>query len=286
MSSLFLLGFGAIGQDLVALLGPELDRRELHILGAAVRDPGARREAPASFPLIPVTEARDAYADADLIVECAGVGAAIEHGPAVVRAGRDLLLTSVGALVDEDARLGMLSGPGSLTVTNGAIGGLDILAAAAQADGLDAVSIQTSKLASSLVRPWMSDAERAGILALEPGDDPIVAFDGDPKLAIAKFPANINVAVALAWATQELLPQTATPKERSVAFARSLARVRVRILADPDATLSRHIIRATGASGDYEFVLQNAPSPTNPRTSGVTAMSLARDVRRHFSSPR
>lgn len=279
MTEMLLIGYGTIGRDLITLLRPELERGDIRIRAAAVRDPEKPRQNSPAVPLIPVNDLPDALDGIDLVVECAGVPAAIAHGPEVIRSGTDLVLTSVGALANADARLGMLSGPGHLTVTNGAIGGFDLLAAAAQARGLDEVSIQTSKLAASLVRPWMSDTERERLLSLTSEDEPFILFDGNPQEAIEKFPANVNVAVALAWATQELLPLDAAPQEQSDAFERALENVRVRILADANATLSLHVIRASGTSGTYEFSLENAPSPSNPRTSGLTAMSVARDVR-------
>src|SRR5699024_10415900 len=61
-----------------------------------------------------------------IVVECAGVPAAKEHGPAVIASGKDLVLTSVGALADSDARRVLLAGPGKVHVTSGAIGGFDL----------------------------------------------------------------------------------------------------------------------------------------------------------------
>lgn len=283
MIDILLIGYGTIGQDLVRLLEPELTRGDARILAAAVRDPERRRSPAPRFPIIPARELPATISSASLVVECAGVAAAIDLGPAVIRAGVDLVLTSVGALANEDARLGMLSGPGALTVTNGAIGGLDVLAAAAQADGLDEVSIETAKLASSLERPWMTEAEREHLRTLTAKEGPFVVYEGNAAAAIDKFPANVNVAVALAWATRTRLALDASPSDRSDALARSLERVQVRILADPAARLSRHLIRASGSSGTYEFALENAPSPSNPRTSGLTAMSVARNVRDFIS---
>lgn len=279
MTDLLLLGYGTIGRDLERLLRPELERGEVRVIGALVRDPSKRRDESPDFPLIQAEHFATAVTDADVVVECAGVAAAREYGPQAIGANRDLVLASVGALADPIARLGMLSGPGSLTVTNGAIGGFDLLGAAAQAGGLDDVSIRTAKLASALVQPWMRDAERERLEALAPGDEAVEVFAGSPDEAIAKFPANVNIAVALAWATRELLPADASARARSGALGRALDRVRVSLLADPDATLSSHRILASGPAGDYELRLRNAPSPSNPRTSGLTAMSVARDLR-------
>lgn len=277
MTNVLLLGHGTIAHDLLRMIAPELDRGEVKIVGAVVRNPDSHADA--TYPLFVGEQLDEALAEADVVVECAGVPAAKAHGPAVVTAGRDLLLSSVGALADRDAREGMFGGPGRLVVTNGAIGGFDALGAAAQAGGIDEVSIRTSKLAKALVQPWMNADEVERLESLTEADGPLELMIGDPGEAIEKFPSNVNVSVALAWATQEYVPAGASVQERSDAFERSLRRVRVTIVADAAAKLSRHEIRAAGSAGTYQLQFESTPSPSNPRTSGFTAMSVARDLR-------
>lgn len=58
--------------------------------------------------------------------------AARDIGSRVVVAGKNLLLVSVGALADPELSGALLArGPGRTFISSGAIGGLDILAAAA-----------------------------------------------------------------------------------------------------------------------------------------------------------
>lgn len=257
-----LLGFGALGSDLVALLGPERESGAIEFAGAVVRHPERHR------PLDPpggYLDAETAIERAEVIVECAGVAAARAHGPSVVAAGRTLVLASVGALADPDAARGILGGPGEAVITSGAIGGLDLVRAAAQAGGIDAATITTSKTAASLVQAWMSADEADRIRAL---DGPELLFDGTPREAIERFPGNVNVAVALAVACRGL-----------GTIDDGLARVRVRIVADPHTDTSTHRIEASGSSGDYVFEIGNRPSAANPRTSALTAQALAADVR-------
>lgn len=275
-TTIVLLGFGAIGRQLAGLLEPEREAGEVQ-LHAVVRDVAAHRER-GDLGVELHTAVDDAawavvIAKADVIVECAGVAAARLRGPTVIAADKDLVLTSVGALAEPEARAQLLSRPGRLHVTPGAIGGFDLLAATAEAAGLDTVGIRTHKLASSLIRPWMSAAEVAGLQHLQPGDEPVTVFSGDPAAAIEKFPGNVNVAVALAWATRgrgggddELL-------------AKSLQRVNVELVADPAAELSSHEITATGSAGDFRMRFESAPSPENPKTSGLTALAVAHTLR-------
>src|SRR5699024_9140188 len=160
-----------IGRHVAQLLAPELTSGALS-LTALVSDPSKHSDRPnhgaevvdlaalaGSSEAVSGTPSPRWFAPFDVIVECAGVPAASDFGPAVVAAGRPLVLTSVGALADPVTRESLLAGPGRLRVTNGAIGGLDVLEAAAQADALETVEITTSKEATGLIRPWMTEAE-------------------------------------------------------------------------------------------------------------------------------
>lgn len=307
MTSVLLLGFGAIGRHVARLLSPELETGALS-LTALVSDRTKHKGRPnhsaevVDLPrLIELADHADPGSPSsprtfdrfDVIVECAGVPAAARFGPAVIAAGRPLVLTSVGAMADPDTRAGLLAGPGRLHVTNGAIGGLDVLEAAAQSDGLDSVEITTSKEASGLIRPWMSEPEAERLRVLRPEDGPLTVFEGNPAEAIVKFPANVNIAVALAWAARGL--SSAAPASSSGARAAStdtalehtdadllgasLERVRVVLQAVAGQTQSAHRIRASGSAGEFAFDIRSTPSPENPATSGLTALSVARTLR-------
>ncbi|WP_313822371.1 aspartate dehydrogenase domain-containing protein [Citricoccus sp.] len=285
-----LLGFGAIGRHVATLLAPERDAGLLQ-LRAAERDVAAHghRSVP-GVELVTTGLGTDcptwpeALAEADLVVECAGVTAAGEYGPEIIAAGTDLVLTSVGALADPDLARTLLAGPGRLWVTNGAIGGFDVLAAAADADGLDSVRIRTSKLPTSLLRPWMAPDEVERLRALRPEDGHTTVFSGGPAEAIERFPANVNVAVGLAWATRGRAAAGVgvgcdDGPEEAALLRRSLERVQVELVADAAAVRSRHEVLAAGPAGRIELAFESAPSPENPKTSGMTALSVTRTIR-------
>ncbi len=282
-----LLGFGAIGRQVALQLAPERE-------SGAIRLRAAERAVAAHHHRVltgvdMVTTGDDpgclrwpeALAQADLVVECAGVAPARDYGPSIVAGGTDLVLTSVGALADPDTARQLLAGPGRLWVTSGAIGGFDVLGAAADAGGLDRVRIRTTKLPASLLRPWMSGAEQDRLLSLQPGDAPVTVFSGGPSEAIERFPANVNVAVGLAWATRgrPTAPEAARGAGEVAPLQRALDRVHVELVADPAVERSRHEILAEGPAGRFELSFESAPSPENPKTSGLTALSVARTVR-------
>lgn len=249
---ILLLGFGSIGRHIVRLLD--------HDFTAMVRDIDAHRER-GTLGVQLITEDRfdAALASADLVVEAAGVSAAEQFLP---RVHQPFVLTSVGALADPAVADALMTP--HLHVTNGAIGGFDLLEAVA--DQLDEVSITTSKDPVGLIQPWMSDEEVARLETLTEAE---TIFTGNPIDAIEQFPGNVNVAVALAYATRGTKP-----------LSEALQRVRVQLVADPVRTDSAHVVDVSGAAGRFRFEFVSAPSPVNPATSGTTALSLAATIRR------
>lgn len=249
---ILLLGFGSIGRHLVRLLD--------HDFTAMVRDIAAHRErGTLGVRLITEDSFDRAVADADLVVEAAGVAAAKRFLP---RVHKPFVLTSVGALADPDVADQLMTP--YLHVTNGAIGGFDLLEAVA--DQLDNIAMTTSKDPVGLIQPWMSEQEASRLEALT---EPEILFTGNPIDAIEKFPGNVNVAVALAYATRGSKP-----------LATALQDVQVQLIADPAQPESAHVIDVSGEAGRFKFEFVSAPSPINPATSGTTALSLAATIRR------
>src|SRR5699024_9622783 len=132
------------------------------------------------------------------------------------------VLTSVGALADPTTAEQLMTP--HLHVTNGAIGGFDLLEAVA--DQLDHVSITTSKAPGGLIQSWMSQHEANRLEELTEAESMLRA---KPTVAIQKFPGTVNVAVALAYAARG-----------SKALTTSLQRVNVQLGADPVRTDAAH----------------------------------------------
>ncbi len=263
------LGYGSITQDVLRFLQPERTAGAIEVAGAVVRSETNRD---AEIPLFTAERLDSQLPGVDLVVECAGVDAATTLGVRSVRSGCPLVLTSVGALAHRETAQALLAGPGELIVTNGAIGGFDVLEATAFAAGFTSVMLETSKHAPSLVQPWMDDAER---LRLEqtPAGQSLTVFEGNPRAAIEKFPANVNIAVALSWITRDR--DTATLDALDAAFERTV----VKLIGTGSPGPNTHRITTRSDAGTLEFNIASAPSATNPKTSGLTAMSVARNVR-------
>ena len=191
-----------------------------------------------------------------LVAEVAGQSAVSEYGEAVLRGRIDLLIISVGALADPAllARLkaAAQAGGSRILLPAGAIGGIDAVAAMRVA-GLTSVRYRSRKPPAA----WRgSSAEQ--IADLGSLTQRTVLYRGTAGEAALRFPQNANVAAALALAG---LGFDATEVE---------------LVADPEAPGNVHEIEAEGAAGKFAIQLQGRPSRSNPKTSALAAMSVAR----------
>jgi aspartate dehydrogenase len=256
MTSVGLIGCGGIAQDVVAALRASPGNGVM-IVGALAR-PGRGNDARAKLDGIDIVEALDELLARDpaLVAEVAGQPAVAEHGDKILRSGTDLLVISVGALADP-ALLGRLKsaaqdGSSRILLPAGAIGGIDAIAAMKVA-GLTSVRYRSRKPPAA----WRgSPAEQVADLGTL--THRTVLYKGTAGEAALLYPQNANVAAAVALAG---LGFDATEVE---------------LVADPDAPGNVHEIEAEGAAGRFAIQLQGRPSRSNPKTSALAAMSVAR----------
>lgn len=244
------LGHGAIGSVVAAQLAAgSVEGAQLEGVILRGRHPGLQH---ARLSL------QEALERCDLVVECAGQQVVREHAVRILDSGVDLLASSMGALADPVfAAQVQAARPGRLMSTAGAIGGLDLLGAAARMGGIDQVLVTTRKLPATLVQPWM-DARRRR--ELEQASGPVEVFRGPAAVAAGDFEKSLNVAAAVALAVGDW------------------DAVQVRLLADPAAELTEHRIEAHGPAGEYSFSIKNYPSPRNPRTSGIVPWAVLHSI--------
>lgn len=193
-----------------------------------------------------------------LVIECAGHGAVREHGPAVLAAGVDLAVISIGALADEALHTELLQRAGAtgarLFLPSGAVGGLDILAAA-RLSGIEDV-VYTSRKPP---RAWRgTPAERS--LDLDALTSEATFFEGTARVAARDYPQNANVAATVALA------------------GAGFERTKVRLIADPHVRRNVHEVSVRSGCADVHVRIEGKPSPANPKTSLTTAFSIARLV--------
>ncbi|NKQ57626.1 DUF108 domain-containing protein [Amycolatopsis sp. K13G38] len=239
------LGAGSIGAIVAEAL------RDGRVPGAELA--GVVDPAPAVAGL-PMCALPELLSTSDLVVECAGQRALAEAGAQVLSAGCDLLVVSVGALAADGLLEKLLAaGPGAVHLSTGAIGGLDLLRSAALLGPFERVVIETTKKASSLVQPWMSEAEAD---ALRRTSSPVELRRGPAREITAAFPKSANVAASVALAV------------------RNWDVVEAAVIADPAAPATSHVITAAGPAGQYRFEIRNRPSPRTPTSSRVVPYAV------------
>ncbi|HLI26147.1 MAG TPA: aspartate dehydrogenase [Chloroflexota bacterium] len=198
----------------------------------------------------------------DLVVEAAAQAAARAHVIPLLEAGLDVMIMSVGALADEAfyTRLREVARRAGrrVYIPSGALGGLDAIKAAAIA-GLDEVELITTKPPVALQGAAYFETHPVDWAAIR---EPTTVYEGPAIEAVQHFPQNVNVAAVLSLAG--LGPR----------------RTRVRVVADPAATVNQHRVRARGAFGSLEVTLNNLPSPDNPKTSWLAALAAVAMLRR------
>jgi aspartate dehydrogenase len=223
----------------------------LALAGASSRDAARAGAFLSSLPgAAPLLEQRELLARADIIVEAATQAALIELAPAVLEAGRDLVVLSVGALLDHPEWVERAAARGArIHAPSAAIAGLDGLKGAAVDGHLDTVVMETRKPPRGLAgAPGVTGIDLAAITV------PTLVFEGTAREACRAFPANVNVVAAVSLAG--LGPD----------------RTCIRILADPTIDRNRHAVTAEGAFGRLRIELENVPSE-NPRTGKLSYLS-------------
>jgi aspartate dehydrogenase len=255
-----IIGYGAIGRDLVKAI--TFGRAGDAVCPAVlVRSPRAADAAPEGLTADP----EEFFAhDLDAVVECAGHTAVQEHGVRVLEGGADLLITSVGALADEELHQRILDAAQAagrrVIVPSAGIGALDMLAGAAEG-GLERVVITVRKAPEA----WKGTPGEE-ICDLDELSAPATLYEGPVREGARLYPANVNISAAVALASL------------------GLDRTTSRIIADPG--IVNHVIEveAEGAFGRFHFLEDVVPDEDNPKTGKIVAMALIKTVRQLSST--
>jgi aspartate dehydrogenase len=189
------------------------------------------------------------------VVEAASHEAVREHLVGILSAGVGVVVLSAGALADDALRAAAEQAArrsgALLYVPSGGIGGLDALKAACVA-GVDSVSIRVAKPPAAWKNIAYVEALRVDLDAMR---EPRVLFEGPAREGVPHFPQNVNIAAVLSLA--------------GIGFDRT----RLEVIADPALRRNTHTIRVSGKSGNFTVVLENVPSPDNPKTAWLACYS-------------
>ncbi|MBS7533451.1 aspartate dehydrogenase [Ancylobacter sonchi] len=250
-------GLGAVGLRVARALDKGLPGCELVAVSANDRARAAERLADMRRP-VPVVAVEELEALADIVVECAPAALLPAIAEPFLRAGKTVIVLSSGAILahHELVELARIHG-GQIVVPTGALLGLDAVTAAAEGD-IRSVRMVTRKPVKGLVgAPYLVERD----IAIDDITEPLRVFDGTPREAAIGFPANLNVAVALALAG--IGPD----------------RTRLEIWADPALTRNTHTIEVDADSASFSMSIANIPTD-NPKTGRITALSVISYLRK------
>lgn len=245
-------GLGAIGLHLARALDAGVEGLRLH--SVAARDHAKARANMAGFRNQPALVDLAGLAEADIVVEAAPASVFEEVATAAIERGRIFVPSSCGALLPRMHLVERARQTGArIIVPTGALLGLDAVRAAAEGD-VSSVTIETRKPPGGLVGAPYLELHNIDVLAVK--DEKMLVFKGNAFDAAQGFPANVNVAAALAMAG--IGPQ----------------RTMIEIWADPHVTRNTHTIRVEAASARLTMTIENVPSEENPRTGKITPLSI------------
>jgi aspartate dehydrogenase len=188
-----------------------------------------------------VLNLEDMVDEVDLVIEAASPQAVEQMVPLILEKGKDVLIMSVGGLMNHQTRKNLESiakkNNAKIHVPSGAIVGLD---------GMKAASIGKIQNATLITRkPPRS-------LGIETKEETIL-YQGKASAAVEKFPLNINVAATLSIAAG--------------------MEIEVQIIADPQVDRNMHEVRVVGDFGEFRTVTENVRCAINPKTSVMAAYS-------------
>jgi aspartate dehydrogenase len=245
-------GFGAIGKVVARRLDQGIDG--LTLAAVATRNAASAEAAMAGFArTVPVVPLPQLWEHADIIIECAPAAVLRELAEPALANGRIVIALSCGALLDNLDLVDLARRQGGrILVPTGALLGLDAVAAAAEG-GISSVRMITTKPPRGLLGAPYLEANRIDLAGLS---EPRRVFTGTAREAARGFPANVNVAAALALAG--IGPDRTT----------------VEIWADPAVTRNIHRIEVEADAARLSMQIENVPSAENPRTGRLTPLSV------------
>jgi len=253
--SIGIVGCGTIGQAL--LRAADSGTLNVPVAGVTSRDEHRAHEFLGSLDAPPpYMDRKELIEKSDLLVETAGGHIVADLAKETFAAGKDLMVISIGALLDNPGIIEESREKGCrLLAPSGAIAGLDGIKSACSGQ-VDQVTMISRKPPIGLEgAPHLVENG----ISLEGLEEELEVFSGTAREAVKGFPANLNVSAAVSLA--------------GVGPDRTM----VKMLAVPGLQRNCHDIEVTGEFGVLQIHIENNPSE-NPKTGKLTAFSIIRSV--------
>lgn len=248
------IGYGSMARKVIEVL--ERDHSQIGMAGVFTKNPAKyppKEDLPFCGNLSELMALKP-----DVVVECATQEAVSTYAPTILSTGTSLIVASIGALSNTQLYEHLVEiarkSRASLILPAGAVGAIDALAAA-RFGCIHSVLYRGTKPASA----WKSSPAEH-VVDLDSLTEPQTVFLGNARDAAHQFPKNSNVAATIALA--------------GLGFEKT----RVELVADPNSDQNRHQIVVESDSSSFDIQLSGKPSADNPRTSILSALSVARSI--------
>ena len=207
---------------------------------------------------VPILGIEEVVGMSDVVVESAPPEMFAEIAETVLRAGLLFVPLSVTSLLDRMDLIDLARETGArIIVPTGAILGLDALRSAALGK-VYSVTMVTRKPPKGLEKaPFVIEQG----IDLERLDEALMLYRGTAGEAAKKFPANVNVAVALGLAG--IGPE----------------KTDFEIWADPGVTRNTHTIKVEAETANFEMTIAVQPTEDNPATGRIVPLSVMETLR-------
>ncbi|KAH8065661.1 serine-type peptidase [Aureococcus anophagefferens] len=250
-------GLGAVGLPVArALASGSIPGLRLAAVSASTEESGRSKLRSLGAEDVPVLGVERLAAEADVVVEGLPPSEFLAVAEPTLRAGRTLVALSVTQILRHRSSARPRRG-GRIVVPTGALIGLDAVRAAAEGGHIRSVVMRTKKPPKSLQNaPFVKEQN----LDLSSLTEPLRLYEGSVRAASKLFPANVNVACALALAG-------VGPDE-----------TQYEIWADPGvgATRTRAVV---SDESNFEMSIAGVPSAENPATGALTPLSAIATLR-------
>jgi len=251
MLKIGIVGCGTIGSELAMAIEQECkDKASLVALCDSEKQKATflASKLPDSPPILPLKELIE---ECDLVVEAASASISSEVARRALLASKDVMVMSVGGLVDSDIFELANEKHCHIYMPSGAICGLDGVKNSVMGK-ISRVTLTTRKPPRGLEgAPYVVQNK----IDLSSISEETIIFEGNAMEAIRGFPKNVNVAITLSFA------------------GIGPAKTRVKIICSPEYTTNSHEIEVEGEFGRLTTKTENVPAPQNPRTSYMAILS-------------
>ncbi len=258
-----IIGCGFIGSTLAKTIETMEEIDKVYLLDNSINH--AEDLAASLAKAEPISDIRKLINFVDLVIEAASQDAVKRYAPLVLEKGKDMMIMSVGAFVNDKLwrSLKKLAKTNNCRIylPSGAICGLDGLESSRIAN-IDKVTLITTKPPKGLKNVRYITKQGINIESIK---KPLTVFNGTAKDAVKYFPKNVNVAASVSLA--------------GIGFKKT----EVKIIADPAATRNMHKIIVKGRFGEFQCEIKNIPSMTNPKTSYLAALSAIATLKKIVS---